>query len=85
MRLGDAMAVFSFKCGSAVEVSASIGSQLEVFDATTFFARDAAFDISLESHINSCSLQGHFFLAARSATFLWCGFESLPPRLRPGS
>src|SRR5215510_11965753 len=27
---GDAMAVFGFNCGSAVEVSASIGTQLEV-------------------------------------------------------
>jgi DNA-binding transcriptional LysR family regulator len=35
------MAVFSFNCGSAVKVSASIGTQLEVFDATTYFARDA--------------------------------------------
>src|SRR5262245_33676389 len=61
---GDAMTVFGFNCGSAVEVGASIGTQLEVLDATTYFASDAAFDISLESHINSCSLQGHLFLAA---------------------
>ncbi|PWT86533.1 MAG: hypothetical protein C5B56_12270 [Proteobacteria bacterium] len=42
---GDAIAVFSFSRGSTVEVSPSIGTQLEVFDAITYFARDAGFDL----------------------------------------
>src|SRR5262245_10082300 len=60
---GDAMAVFGFNGGSAVEVGASIGTQLEVFDPAAYFSSDAAFDISLESHIDSRSLQGHLYLA----------------------